>query len=966
MQRYSQYRSHLSKSRFGRLFKAAFIKVDKKTLIKNVILTAFVAFFGFAILFLLAYAWISHTLPDPNSLLFQDVSQTTKIYDRTGEHLLYEVSGDEKRTLITYDELPANLIDATITAEDRSFLTHNGIDLRGIARAIFSDIVHLNRAQGASTITQQLVKNAILTNERTFTRKFKEIILSLAIERNFSKEQILQMYFNEIGYGSTNYGIEAASNAYFDKSAKDLDLAECATLSAIVRQPTRYLNNPDMLTARRDWVLDGMAELGYASQADVDVAKTEDTTIIPKEAGLKTAPHFVMWVKQLLEETYPDRNIETGGLRVTTTLDYNKQTIAQDAVAYGMGLNSERYGFNNAGLVSLDPKTGEVLAMVGSADYFNDDIQGQVNVTLRPLQPGSSMKPLIYTAAFEKGYTPNTILWDVNTTYPTATGPYAPHNYDGGERGPLTMRKALQGSLNLPAVQTLYLVGVNRALDFLNRMGYTTLTDRSNYGLSLVLGGGEVELIEHARAYATLANNGTKRDIVGILKVEDSDGNVIDEFKPEEHEGERVLDSAITAITSNVLSDEASREYVFGASNLLYLSDRPIAAKTGTTNDYNDAWTMGYTPSLVAGVWVGNTDGTQMNNRADGSIVAAPIWHQYMQKALAGTAVESFPAAEIPMTGKPVLDGVMPTQTVTIDTVSGKLATEHTPERFRKTVACGEYHSILHYINKDDPRGMAPLDPSRDPYYATWEAAIADFITRHNATLKDGEVPYESCTVPTEEDDIHTPRNTPEITIKNPNNHSDVGRSFGVEYRVELHREFSRIEFNVDGTYVGSSTNMDGDIVTLPSWVAQGNHTLSATVYDDVDNNASDDVTVTVTEAGNGIEGPLITNPFSNQTIEKTSATYTISVELANAANATALTVSAKNLWTGAISEIAIVVSPSSINAVSWSLPSEAEYVISATATYNDTTTADATPVRVFVRESISGTVTSIVETVVP
>lgn len=950
MHRYSHYRSKLSLSRLGRLIKTtreAIRKGDTRTLVKNAVLAAGALFLFGAILFLLAYAWYSRDLPDPNTLLTRDVALSTKIYDKTGEHLLYEIAGDKKRTLVTLEQIPQDVKDAVIAAEDANFYSHHGISIKGLARAV----IYGGSRGGGSTITQQLVKNAILTNERKLTRKFKEIILSLAIERNFTKDQILQMYFNEIGYGGRNYGIESASQEYFDKSVEDLTLSQSATLAGLPQLPTYYLNNPDALVARRDWILGRMVELGYISQEEADAAKAEEVAISVDVSNI-TAPHFVMWVKEQLVEMYGEREVEEGGLKVLTSLDYDKQAFAEEAVVAGVEARGESYGFNNSGLVAIDPKTGQVLAMVGSADYFNDEIDGQVNVSLRPLQPGSSFKPIVYAAAFEKGYTPNTIVWDVNTVFPTATGNYEPHNYDLGERGPLTLRKALQGSLNIPAVKTLYLTGIDRALDFAERLGYTTFADRSNFGLAIVLGGAEVQLLEHTNAYATFATNGLHRDIVGILKVEDSKGTVLTEWKAEEHAGEQVVDSNITAMLSNVLSDNAARSYVFGPSSYLQLGGRPVAAKTGTTNDYNDAWTMGYTPSLAAGVWVGNTNGAEMRRGADGSIVAAPIWNAFMQKALEGTTIEAFPAANIPVTGKDMLDGKIPTQTITIDTASGKLATELTPERFRKEVTCGDYHEILYYVDKNDPLGPAPSDPTRDPYYSIWEAAVKAWIDEHNTTLEEGETAYEDCEIPTENDDVHTERNQPEIDIREPDNNNNVDRDFEVRYRVEMRREFSRVEFYIDGTYVDSSTNMSSEDIRLPSWVEAGEHTLSATVYDDVDNQNSDSVTINVTEAGSGAPGigPTVTNPFNEQTIETTGGNYSVIVETRNADEATQLLLYATNLWTGARTLIGETSAPASIGTINWTLPDEAEYSLVAEVTYADGTVVESEAVRVFVK----------------
>lgn len=949
MNRYSHYRARLGKSRALRLLKKLFHNVDRKTFVKNILLAILACVLFGAIIFLAAYAWYSRDLPNPDTLLTRNLALSTKIYDRTGEHLLYTIAGDKERTLVTIDQIPQDLKNAVIAIEDQHFYTHHGISVKGLLRAV---IFGGNRG-GGSTITQQFVKNAILNNARTIDRKFKEIILSLAIERNFTKDEILQMYFNEIGYGGRLYGVESAAQAYYRKGVAELTLSESATLAGLPQRPTAYLNDFDLLKDRRNRVLVEMRDGGYITPEQADAAMAEEITIVIPEGGLETAPHFVLWVKEQLIEKYSKQGIdvEEDGLRIVTTLDYDKQKLAEQAVADGVAANGETYGFNNAGLVSIDPKTGQVLAMVGSAGWDNEEIDGQVNVALRPLQPGSSFKPIVFAAGFEKGYTPNTIVWDINTTFATATGAYEPKNYSLNENGPVTLRKALQGSLNIPAVKMLYLVGVERALTFAERLGYTTFADRSNFGLAIVLGGAEVKLIEHTNAYAVFADNGKRRDISSVLQVDDANGTVLEKWSAEDHGGTQVIDSTVAATVSNVLSDNDARAYVFTTSNALTLGSRPAAAKTGTTNDYNDAWTMGYTPSLVTGVWVGNTDGTEMNRNADGSKVAAPIWQSYMLAALEGTAIEAFPTANIPTTGKAVLDGVMPTQTITIDTVSGKLATTYTPERFRKEVTCGEYHEILHYVNKDAPLDAVPEDPTRDAYYTAWEASLQDYITRHNANLKDGETPYETCVIPTEEDDVHTPRNAPEISLRQPDDNDEVGREFTVRYNVDLRRDFSRVEFSIDGTFFDSSTDMDKETVRLPSWVNAGEHTFTATVYDDADNSASVTITIDVTEGSDGGTAIHITNPFNSQTIEKTAGTYPVSVEVPDDEHAQNLLLTSRNLWTGDRSTIGEIANPSAISSIPWTLPDEGEYIVSATVTYRNGVTVEAEPVKVFVKE---------------
>ncbi|MBU0613867.1 penicillin-binding protein [Patescibacteria group bacterium] len=935
-----------------------FIKNKKmrRILLKNTILGAIALFLIGIIVSLGMFAWLSKDLPDPNSLTLREVPESTKILDRTGEHILYEISGDEKRTLVMLDEIPDYVVQATISAEDRKFYDHHGIDVKGIIRAMLYNIKTLDpTGQGASTITQQLVENAILTNKQSYIVKFQEVLLALALERRYTKDEIIQMYLNEIPYGSTNYGIQSAAKAYFDKNVSDISLAEAATLAALPNRPTALLNNPDLLLARRNWILESMADFGYITEEEYRLAITEETPV-KLDISNMVAPHFVLWVKEKLVEEYGELVVEQGGLTVTTTLDYDKQVYANDAVANNTEARSSSYGFNNSGLVATNPKTGEILAMVGSADYFNDDIDGQVNVTTRPLQPGSSFKPIVYTAAFEMGYTPNTILWDVETNFPTNTGTYSPKNYDLSEHGAVTIRKALQGSLNIPAVKMLYLVGVQNALDFAEKLGYSSFEDRSDFGLAIVLGGAEVKLLDHVNAYATFANEGEYNDPISILKVEDSNKDVLFEIKQEDIKGEEVLSVNTARTISNVLSDNEARAYAFGTASYLTLSGRPVAAKTGTTNDYKDAWTVGYTPSLAAGVWTGNTNGKAMNRGAGGSTVAAPIWNEFMRNALAGTPVEYFTSPSIPVTGKDILDGVEPVQIVEIDKASGLLATENTPESFIERKICGEYHSILYYVDKTDPTGSAPSDPSKDPYYNNFESAIQEYIIRHNENLKEDELPLETCEIPEDVDNLHVSANKPSVRITSPTKNEDITRSVTIQIDATANRGINKVEYYIDDTYVKASSSSRGVTIDLPSWVDAGQHKLSVIAFDDIDNSGTDSVQIKVTESGLG-SSFSITNPFNGQEIEKIQPIYTIVVEGSSLESMDTLTVTTNNLWTGAVFSI-YSSKPSNFNAVEWTLPSEAEYIITATA-IKGSAVIEAIPIKVFVKEPVTPSASS-------
>ena len=632
------------------------------------------------ILAVLAFLFVYYAkdLPDPNKLLSRDVAQSTKIYARDGTTLLYEVHGEYKRTLIPFSEMNSNIKNATIAIEDKNFYNEGGIDLRGILRSIFVDITTLGKAQGGSTITQQFVRNAILSREKTFSRKIKEIILSLEINSRFSKDDILKLYLNEIPYGRNTYGIEAAAEAYYGIHAQDLDLAQAAYLASLPQSPTYY--NPlgahrADLDTRKNTVLDQMLAQGYINKQQHDQAKSEQV-IFQKNHDLIVAPHFVLYVEDYLSQKYGDSALQTGGMTVITTLDPKLQDIAEKVVAAQVPINQKKYNANNAALVAEDPHTGQILAMVGSKNYFGDPepagckpglnctFEPNVNVALSQRQPGSSVKPYIYATAFKPDYkeSPATMRMDVLTNFGTYQGkPYIPENYNKQTYGPVSIRQALAGSLNIPAVKTLFLVGVDNAVKTMHDFGITS--PLQDCGLSLTLGGCEVRLIDHVNGYATIATEGTHHQQAFILKVQDSNGNILEQYQDN---SSNVLDPQAAYELINIMTDTQARVFTFGSTaQILTLPDRPVAAKTGTTQNFHDGWTLGFTPSLVAGVWAGNNDGTLM--KQDAVIVAGPIWQQFMQQATAGTPSEAFTEP----------DGI---QNVTVDAVSGKLPTQYTKE----------------------------------------------------------------------------------------------------------------------------------------------------------------------------------------------------------------------------------------------------------------------------------------------
>lgn len=652
---------------------------------------AFIVFVGFIGLVLLTgglFIFYARDLPRPDKIVRRE-GFSTKIYDRN-EELLYDVFADQRRTPVSLEQIPDHLKNATVAIEDKNFYKHGGFDPTGIFRAVYNIIVH-HRLQGGSTLTQQLVKNVLLTPQRTIPRKIKEFILAVQIENRYSKDEILQMYLNESPYGGTAWGVEAAAETYFDKSVSELNLVESAMLAGLPQRPSAYSpfgDDPKAYIGRTETVLRRMREDGYITreQEKEAVKQLEDLEFAPEGLNFK-APHFVMYIKKKLEERYGQRVVEQGGLKVTTTLDYGIQEEAQKAVTEEIA-KVEYLHITNGAAIVLDPQTGEILAMVGSKNYNDPDYDGKVNVTLSLRQPGSAIKPVTYVTALKKGYTASTLLMDTQTVFPGGQGlpDYKPVNYDGTFHGPLQARYALGNSINLAAVKMLAKVGLKNMLTTGYEMGLSTLEPTKEnlrrLGLSVTLGGGEVRLLELAQAYSAFANGGLRVNPVSILKVEDNSGRVLEEYKPAS--GTRVLSPEEAFIISHILSDNNARLITFGAHSAIAISDRQIAVKTGTTNDKRDNWTIGWTPQIVAGVWVGNNDNTEMKEVASGVSGAAPIWRRVILAAL----------RDKPNIGFSVPGGIV---TAEVDSVSGYRAHDNFPSRT-------EY-----FIQGTEPTGEDPV-----------------------------------------------------------------------------------------------------------------------------------------------------------------------------------------------------------------------------------------------------------------
>jgi penicillin-binding protein 1C len=791
------------------------------------LVAGWVALVGFvAVLSLFLY--IAKDLPSPGNVRDRFVAESTKIYDRSGTHLLYEVHGEEKRTVIRFSDMPDVVKYATISLEDQDFYNHFGIKLSSIARAIFKDIITLEKAEGGSTITQQLVKNTLLSNEKSIIRKVKEVILAIELETKYSKDEILEMYLNEIPYGSNAYGIEAAARTFFGKPARELSLDEASLLAALPQATTYYSpygSHLDALSGRQTYALRQMARLGYITEEQAEEAINADTLAkVAPQKDIIAAPHFVMYIKDYLQEKYGDRAVEEGGYRVTTTLDWDKQLAAEEAVRLGAEKNA-RYKARNAALVAIDPKTGQILSMVGSKDYFDTAIDGQVNVTIRERQPGSSFKPYVYLTAFTKGYLPETLMYDVETEFETAEGKsYKPQNYDGKFRGPLSMAESLAQSLNIPAVKTLYLAGVRDAIDTAKKLGVQGLNEPDRLGLSLVLGGGEVRLLDHVHAYATLATGGVKHPMAAILKIEDSKGAVLEEFQASP--GERVIEEKYVTMLEHIMSTNSFRTPAFGENSPLRFDNRDVAAKTGTTNEFRDGWTIGFTPSLAVGVWAGNNDNSPMVAGADGVVVAAPIWRAFLDSTLVNYATERFPKYEREDVEKPMLGGELEDKkdlkVCEIPDEDDKycLANKYCPDNKSKKRDFVEPHDILHYVKRDDPRGDKPDKPESDGQYKSWEKAVKEWYKKQKGVVAE-EAPEKECG----EDDFKKYRPSISLSVPSSTNLSTVTLSADANAPYGV----SKVIFSVEGDRVGERTEKPYAVsYSIPA--SQNNSTIDVEV----------------------------------------------------------------------------------------------------------------------------------------
>ena len=878
---------------------------------------------GFAILTTLLLVY-SIFLPSVNSIQNYLGPPSTEMLDVNGKRL-YTISDDQIRDIIPISQIPKTVQQATIAIEDDQFYQHHGFDVGGIIKAVFSQI-GIGKARGGSTITQQLIKNTFLSSERTITRKIKEVILSTRLERAFEKDEILEMYLNQIPYGGTAYGVEQASDVFFNKDAKDLTLAESAILASLPNAPSYYspygnnrnstltkeftaaeadkrkikdisdLNDEEYifgligqwidlpngtkiyLPGRVDTVLKRMENLNYITEAEYKTAVTESNKVQfqANHSSIK-APHFVFYVRDILEQQFGKELVESGGLKVYTSLNLDLQTKAEELISQATETNKQR-GATNMSLVSIDNATGHILAMVGSSDYFNEEIDGNVNITTSLKQPGSSFKPFVYAKAFLNRYGPGTVIWDVRTAF----GPNYPNNYDGHFIGPTSIRYALGQSRNIPAIKAFYLAGEEKGvIDLATKMGITTLKSNYDYGYPLALGSGEIQQLELTHAYSAFGLNGKQAPLTPILKVEDSKGNILYEA-PKEIKYQDVLDKQASYLISNILSDH---EVNLGSN--LELSDRPAAVKTGTSNKKIDAnkilpsntWTIGYTPQLTTSVWSGNSNGDAMRANASGYSNAAPTWKKYMEyanKTLEIKPTEFTKPEEIKSVAISKISGLLPGKntpksmirtdlfasyavpkevdnsftSATVDIRNGLLPNEYCPNEFVQTATFITPHSVI-------------------PGFLNWEEAIYAWLNRpkdDKNTLVEGNIFYR--TPPREESDLcskDAAKNRPEISITSPVNFSalDYGTST-VTVSYSAPNGIDRIEYSMDTAiqYTATSGTYDGNIRVTRNLQPGSTHNVIAKVIDKQGYSNTATITVKIGTSNT----PPITEPVPDPT----------------------------------------------------------------------------------------------------
>ena len=734
----------------------------KKKLFKITAITLLVGGFLSIVTAGFVYYYMGRDLPSIVNLNDRKLIESSQIYDSTGEILLYEIAGTENRKIIKSEEIPDIVKKAFVSIEDREFYQHMGVRPMSIVRAAYQNFTGKGIGGGGSTITQQFVKNAILTNEKTFSRKIKEAVLALQVEQKYSKEEIITFYLNEIPFGGQVYGIESASQYFFGKQTKDLEAYQAAMLAAMIQRPTYYSpfgSNFDKLSERQQYVLKVMRDEGYLSEDQYQEQKVKELKVASSIVNIK-APHFVFYVREKLAEQFGEETLEQGGMKIITTLDWNMQQLAEKTVKETLDNVKSKYDAKNAAMGVIDPDNGHILAMVGSRDYYDESVDGNVNVLVTSQSPGSSIKPIVYAAAFDKGFNPNTILFDLPTNFETVDGKpkYEPNNFNLQFNGPVSMRRSLATSLNVPAVKTLYLAGIKNFQRKSFNLGITDYPESKEMGLATALGGSDLKLIEHFGAYSAFPNDGKINPIASVKEVINSKNDVLYSWKSRE---KQVFSEQTARQIVDVMSDNDARSPVFGFTNDLSIPGVQTGAKTGTSQEFRDALTVGYTNNLVVGVWVGKNDNSPMKNGADGSVVAAPIWNKFMREVVKIRKPGNFVKPEPINVTKPMLNGVVGgSKTARVNRITGKLASDNTPPELIDEKEYKSVHNILYYVDLEDPLNPSwPKNPFKDRMFNQWEAPVKEWA-RNNAEY--------SAEPPTETDDVYVEQNRPNIIISTP------------------------------------------------------------------------------------------------------------------------------------------------------------------------------------------------------
>ncbi len=813
--------------------------------------------------------WISRLqLPDLSTFNAIQVAQSTKIYDRTGKILLYDIHEDVKRTVVPLSAISPDIQNATIAIEDTDFYQNIGIKPLSILRSALVDLFTGSYDQGGSTITQQVIKNSLLTQDKTLTRKIKEWVLAIKLSRSVPKADILATYFNETGYGGNIYGVEEATKAFFGKDASDVDLAEAAYIAALPQAPSFYSpygTNKAGLDARQKLVLQRMLAGKYITQDQYKQAIAEKVQFLPKNTGSLLAPHFSMYVRNYLEKKYGTDTVVNGGLKVITTLNYDLQQKMEQVIANFSPQVKAQFGASNMAMVAIDPKTGDILALVGSENYYDASNAGNFNAATSYRQPGSTFKPFVYTTLFEKGYTPDTVLFDVKTEFSTlctvdgkpkdpnasTTNCYSPVEYDGNFEGPLSIRTALAQSRNIPAVKALYLAGIPDSIKTAQDMGITSLADPDRYGLTLVLGGGEVSLLQLTSAYGVFANDGVRNQYRSVLEVDDSRGKTLEQATISPIQ---VVPIQPVREINSILSDSSPGVRMGSISAITAPMGRTVAIKTGTTNDYHDVWAVGYTPNLAVGAWAGNNDNTPLNHNI-ASLVITPVWGAFMTEALPSFSVENFKTPDpVSPDLKPVLRGIWKGGTsYKIDSVSGKLATQYTPPSLVQEVVQNNVDSILQWVDKSNPLGPIPVNPT-DSQFPYWEYGVRQWFTNtylpaHPDFKEVGTSTLFSILanasgtpifpgMPTAYDDIHVPENFPQVTITYPTSSTTVSsnQKVFVTFTEKGKYPLQKADLYINDRYILSSIGNANQVTFVPKdiegVILNATNTIKISAYD--------------------------------------------------------------------------------------------------------------------------------------